>query len=104
MPQEELIVYLEDIGFENATIVVRPGDIPLTPCQYFHKEGPLDDNWRQMVSLWKNADIENETVEAKTFLQEMFDNNSFDRWFDEVERKRKGIGTTTSLFVQNPDN
>ena len=104
MPQEELIEYLEDVGFENATIVVRPGDILFTPSHYFRKEGPLDDNWRQMASLWKIADTENETVEAKTFLQEMFDNNSFNKWFDEVERKRKAIGTTTSLFVQNPDN
>ena len=104
MPQDDLIVYLEGIGFENATIVLQPNEVTLTPDQYFRKKGPLDDDWRRMDSIWTNADIENETVEAKKFLQQMFDNNSFDKWFNEVERKRKVIGNTTSLFVQNPDN
>ena len=102
MPTEDLTGYLESIGFENAASVVRPGDTILAPHQYYQKDGPLHDNWRRMDSLWTKAESENEVEEAKKFLQGMFDDGSFENWFQKVEKKRKAIGITTSLFVQKP--
>ena len=102
MPQEDLLEYLESIGFESPTTVTRPNDTILTKEKYFRKDGPLDPEWRQMDSIWRNAEIENEVEEATKALQEKFDNNTFDAWFGEVEKKRKSIGITTSVFVQKP--
>ncbi|XP_065058202.1 ubiquinone/menaquinone biosynthesis C-methyltransferase UbiE-like [Rhopilema esculentum] len=102
MPQEDLLDCLESIGFESPTTVTRPNDTILTKEKYFRKDGPLDPEWRQMDSIWRNAEIENEVEEATKALQEKFDNNTFDAWFAEVEKKRKSIGITTSIFVQKP--
>ena len=102
MQTDDLTGYLESIGFENVTSIVRPGDTILTPRQYYQKNGPLHDNWRRMDSLWTKAESENEVEEAKKFLQGMFDDGSFEKWFERVEKKRKAVGITTSLFVQKP--
>lgn len=104
MPLGELIEHLESIGFESPTVVTRPFDTILTKEMYFRKDGPLDPLWRQTDSIWRNAEIENEIESATKCLQEKFDTNTFDEWFEQIERKRKTIGITTSLFVKKPDN
>ena len=100
----ELMEYLEGLGFDNATVVTRPLDTILKKEMYFRKDGPLDPLWRQTDSIWRNAELENEIESATKCLQEKFDTNTFDEWFEQVERKRKTIGITTSLFMQKPTN
>ena len=102
LPQDDLLEYLESIGFENPTTAVRPDDLVLTKELYYRKDGPFDSQWRQTTSVWRNAEIENELEEAMKMLQSKFDTNTFDAWFAEVEKKRKSIGITTSVFVQKP--
>lgn len=103
MPKEELLAFLQDSGFEKASTIVCPWEPLLKPEKYFCKDGPFHQEWRRMDSVWKLAEREGELEAALKSLNEKKQFGIFDDWFEQVEKKRKEVGTNTGLFVQKPD-
>lgn len=102
MSKEELLSLLEEAGFEKAATIVCPWETILKPEKYFNKDGPLEDEWRLMDSVWKLAEMEGELDAALKSLNEKKVFGMFDDWFEQAERKRKEVGAKTGLFVQKP--
>ena len=104
IPVTELLAFLKEQGFEKAAVIVCPWESILTDEQYFNMDGPFDESWRKIDSVWKIAENEGELEAALKTLKEKKDFGIFDDWFEQVEEKRKNLGLTTTIFVQKPQS
>ena len=102
MPQEEMLLFLQEVGFQNASTIVCPWETILVPEIYFNKDGPFQEEWRRLDSVWRLAEDEGELETALKSLREKKEFGILEDWFEQIERKRQQVGTKTGLFVQKP--
>ena len=104
MPQKEMLCLLEKVGFKQASYITLPWEASLPLETYLRKDGPFDEEWRKLDSLWALAKAEGELESALKSLKEKKDFEMLDDWFEQIEERRKSVGRTTSIFIQKPDN
>ena len=102
MPENDLLSYVHEIGFRNRSSFTSYDEVLMSEELYRRLDGPLDPNWRQMVSVWSIAEAEGELQNAINEATKLRAEGHLENFFEQAEQKRKQVGSNFTVFAQKP--
>jgi len=93
IPADRLESMLADAGFEPRAPKV-PEDVVMQGGAYFDPTGPLRESWRRGDSFWALA-TPDQIARAEDRVRKMLDDGTLQRWFQERDARREGVGQFT---------
>ena len=102
IPENDLLSFIEETGFRNRSSFISYDEILISEDVYKKLDGPLDANWRKLLSIWAYAEKEGELQYAIDLLNKLKAEGNLESFFEEAEQKRMQVGGYFTVFAQKP--